>query len=254
MALVDNLVSYWAMDESSDGSGAVTRVDSHASNDLTDTNTTASGTGIISNGADFETSNNEVLSISDASQTGLDLTGDLSISMWVSFESLLSSSTDRFVIGKWGSAGNRGYALALYNNAGTYQMEWLISNNGTTISAGTPNLPAAPTTNQLYHWVLVYDASAGTTDYWVDNSSLTQTTGMHNSINNNAIDFQIGGMAAVASPRHDGIIDEVGIWNRTLTTDEVAELYNSGAGLAYPFTGGVAFKPPAHTLSLMGVG
>jgi len=29
--------------------------------------------------------------------------------------------------------------------------------------------------------------------------------------------------------------DEIGIWNRTLTSDEVTTLYNSGAGLTYPF-------------------
>jgi len=30
----------------------------------------------------------------------------------------------------------------------------------------------------------------------------------------------------------DGILDEIGIWNRTLTLSEVGELYNSGSGLA----------------------
>jgi hypothetical protein len=32
---------------------------------------------------------------------------------------------------------------------------------------------------------------------------------------------------------HNGLIDEVGIWERELTADEVSELYNSGSGLAY---------------------
>ena len=32
----------------------------------------------------------------------------------------------------------------------------------------------------------------------------------------------------------NGIIDEVGIWNRVLTSSEVTELYNSGAGKQYP--------------------
>jgi len=34
----------------------------------------------------------------------------------------------------------------------------------------------------------------------------------------------------------DGIIDEVGLWNRALSTTEVNELYNRGLGLAYPLT------------------
>jgi len=35
---------------------------------------------------------------------------------------------------------------------------------------------------------------------------------------------------------YNGSIDEVGIWSRLLTDDELTELYNSGAGLQYPFT------------------
>jgi hypothetical protein len=40
------LVSWWEMDESSDGSGAVSRSDSHGANTLTDTNTVTSAAGI----------------------------------------------------------------------------------------------------------------------------------------------------------------------------------------------------------------
>jgi hypothetical protein len=32
----------------------------------------------------------------------------------------------------------------------------------------------------------------------------------------------------------DGIIDEVGVWNRALTSTEVTELYNAGVGKQYP--------------------
>jgi hypothetical protein len=43
-AMKVGLVSYWNLDEESDGSGAITRVDSHGSNNLTDINTTPSAT------------------------------------------------------------------------------------------------------------------------------------------------------------------------------------------------------------------
>lgn len=36
----------------------------------------------------------------------------------------------------------------------------------------------------------------------------------------------------------DGLIDEVGLWGRALTSGERTTLYNAGAGLAYPFSGG----------------
>lgn len=37
------------------------------------------------------------------------------------------------------------------------------------------------------------------------------------------------------SNRLYGVLDEVGIWNRILTQQEVTELYNNGNALAYPF-------------------
>jgi hypothetical protein len=33
----------------------------------------------------------------------------------------------------------------------------------------------------------------------------------------------------------DGVIDELGIWTRLLTATEIANLYNGGQGLTYPF-------------------
>ncbi len=45
-------------------------------------------------------------------------------------------------------------------------------------------------------------------------------------------------------------LDEVGIWNRSLTQTEITELYNSGIGLAYPFGGeGITLNAPEDTLS-----
>jgi len=43
----------------------------------------------------------------------------------------------------------------------------------------------------------------------------------------------IGSSGDAVQSEFDGRIDELGIWNRTLTSVEVTELYNSGSGLAY---------------------
>jgi len=55
-----------------------------------------------------------------------------------------------------------------------------------------------------------------------DGSITTGNTSLfigNSSINNNA-DF-------------DGIIDEIGVWNRTLSSSEISDLYNNGSGLVY---------------------
>ena len=33
----------------------------------------------------------------------------------------------------------------------------------------------------------------------------------------------------------DGSVDELGLWNRVLTSGEMTNLWNGGAGLTYPF-------------------
>jgi hypothetical protein len=35
--------------------------------------------------------------------------------------------------------------------------------------------------------------------------------------------------------RYNGLLDEVGLWDRALSESEIRSLYNSGKGLAYPF-------------------
>ncbi len=41
-------------------------------------------------------------------------------------------------------------------------------------------------------------------------------------------------------------MDEIGIWNRTLTSNEISELYNSGDGLPYGTEAGFVLNSPAN--------
>ena len=47
--------------------------------------------------------------------------------------------------------------------------------------------------------------------------------------------FQIGARGEDPTAFFKGGIDEVGVWNRALTTTEITELYNAGSGKTYPF-------------------
>ena len=50
-------------------------------------------------------------------------------------------------------------------------------------------------------------------------------------------DFSLGKNLHTNTAGFAGTIDEVGVWGRVLSASEVTALYNSGAGVAYPFTG-----------------
>jgi len=222
-ALTDNLVSYWQLDETS---GA--RVDAHSSNDLTDNNTVLYGTGIISNAGDFETGNTESLSITDGSQTGLDLSGDFSFSLWFKPE----SSIEAPLIAKGYSSGNYGYRLFTSNDGGA-GLHLMLSSNGSSATFRSWSWSDTPGT--WYHIVVTYTASTHTAEAFIDGSSLGTVDMVVTSIHNSNQSFYIASDDS-APATQDGLIDETGIWTKVLSGAEITELYNAGAGLAYPFS------------------
>jgi hypothetical protein len=235
-ALTDSLVSYWKLDETSG-----TRADAHSSNDLTDNNTVGYGTGIINNGADFERDNGEYLSITDAAQTGLDITGDISISMWVKAESIPADYM-RLLGKNDADIENKGYYIQFRSpgaNQSALSLTFYDDSSNATFVYSTDQYLAS--TGVWYHVVVTADVSAGASGVtlYKNGSSISATTGVDNatSISDTSAAFSIARNLQGSNPdSFDGIIDEVGVWNRVLTAEEVSDLYNSGAGFAYPFT------------------
>lgn len=223
----NGLISFWKLDETSG-----TRVDSHGSNDLTDNNTVGSAAGIINNGADFELSNSEYLNIADAAQGGLDLTGDFSVSGWIKIES--DSENYRFIVSKTDfgvSPQKLSYTVSISD---TNKLR--LSNS----SSGTSEISKQTTTSFLasegfMHFVVTFDSSAGVAKFYKNGTYLTgeDGTGFSTGGVNNDVDFLMGSILNNGIPElfFDGIMDEVGVWNRVLTADEIVSLYNGGSGL-----------------------
>lgn len=228
MALKDNLVSYWKLEESNG-----TRVDAHGSNDLTDNNTVLFGTGINNACADFERSNGEYLSITDASQSGLDFSTAFSANLWVNYESVPSSGGQWNFISKFLSTGNqRSYLLYANESGGSILLHFYETNNGST--AIDKSVTITPSTSTWYMYTVVYDGSGGTVDFYIDGSQVgTQQTGFHSTIYNGTAPFELGDVGQFGSLGHDGLMDEVAVWGRAISSTEIAEIYNSGTGLFY---------------------
>lgn len=226
-----NLLSYWSLEEASG-----TRVDAHGSNDLTENGTggVGQGTGKISNCADFELADTDYLTITDASQTNLDLNSSFSISCWINFESLPASGTGMGIVTKDNVTTACAYFLSVYNSSGTY---YLYNQVNKTTSVIVQNFASyAFSASTWYHLVLVFNISTGNLQCFVNNSSAASNTNASvNAIQNNSLNFSIGAHNT-GTRSFDGLIDEVAIFNDVLTSgasSEIEWLYNSGNGRSY---------------------
>lgn len=227
--LETNLVSYWELEEASG-----TRTDSKGSNDLTDNNTVTQGTGKQGNAADFERSNSEHLSRAD--NASLSITGDLSVSFWSKPETVHNGNDAWF--SKSGGSGNFG-VLAEMSAHTTERIRFFVSSNGTSITQKDWNITLVAGT--WYHFVFVYDASAGSCELFIDGVSYGKVTGLPTSIYDNTTDFQLGASDIDGSTgRHyDGLLDEFALYDRILNYGDILDLYNAGSGI--PYTGGTNY-------------
>jgi hypothetical protein len=244
MALIDNLVSYYKFDEASGNA-----IDAHGSNTLTDNNTVGSATGKINNGRDFEQANTEFFEITDGAQTGLDLSGNFTVSHWINLESNLATQ-GVIILMKWSGTTQRAYSLEMFNSGANDLYRVGLSTNGNANVAQNLNTGSVMSTGTWYHWACVYTAAAGTVDIYKNGSFVVQGTGYGTSIFNSTSAVRINGIIG-GSGWGDCVHDEYGIWSRPLSSSEISELYNGGAGLAYPFSVAAAATP---TRMMMGIG
>lgn len=229
MALTDSLVAYYKLDEASGNASD----SSGGGNTLTNTNTVTYVAGKINNGADFGTANtNKKLTV--ASNLGI-TNGAISMSCWVLLNTEIASGTWGFL--QKGNATNHvQYVIAYEYNGGTRRIVFNrqkqnVSNNlvTNTVTMGTSN---------YYHLVLTYDGT--TLEGYVNGSSIGTLATSGDGSGSGLNQFDIGEGSMFAGTSYASIdADEVGVWSRAITSTEVSELYNSGAGLAYPFASSV---------------
>lgn len=239
MALIDNIVSYWKLDESSGNASDSTAT----GNTLTNINTTSFAAAVINNGADMERSSVQYFTILDASQTGLDFSDALTFAMWVKFESALGRE---YYIAKRVAAGNQRSYLWYQNDANNMNLDW--SSDG---SAGAGVTVAwSPSTATFYH--IAVTKSGTTVKFYVNGSQQgTDQTGGFSAIFNGSAPFEVGQWTddAASLRSFDGFMDEIGVWSRALSGTEISQLYNSGSGLSYPFSTGPATLETWNTVA-----
>ena len=217
MALTDNLVSYWKLDESSGNAS-----DSVGSNTLTNNNTVTYSAGKINNGATFVRASSQWLSRAYTADLNIG-GGDFTVAGWVRRDG--TTSWDHVVGMGWDEAtANLLYVISISNVSMVF--EW---HDGAYKNVARTHTMTADT------WFFFMAKRTGTTiSLSVNDGTVATATGTLKTTT--AGSFGIGRGGAGASGYLNGKADEIGIWTRALSASEITELYNAGVGLTYPFT------------------
>lgn len=223
MALTDSLLTWWKLDEASGAS----RADSVGGKTLSDIGTVDAAAGKIGDAASFSGSDY----LRRLTSTGL---GD---SAYASFSGWCYRTADA-VYWIWaelsGAGGGMTYWLGVNANLRQY------------IGAAYGEIATALPLNTWSHVVYVFDGTQA------DNA-----TRLLGYLNGSVQSLSFSGTIPVAIPNdgggasnammlgslsggsyYTGLVDMFGFWNRAISSAEVTELYNAGAGLDYPFSAG----------------
>jgi hypothetical protein len=199
------------------------RADSAGANTLTDNNTVPSQTGIISLASQYVAVNLEYLSLASlnwATSVGASFT----IAAWLAINT--NTGSNHYVL-SW-NANNAGNVNLLWNSANAGMS--FYTDVGHIISMASSTFPVDGVFRFVTAWRDNTDDSIHLT---LNNTGEVSTTGTTDPASTSTA-MNLGRFSG-SGVHLDGAIDEIGIWNRVLTTLEKTELYNSGAGNTYPF-------------------
>lgn len=203
-----NTVGMWHMDEASGN-----LVDASASGNTLAVNGNPSygQTGQFDDALLFD-GTGDYAAITDASQTGLDISSTITLEAWVNRQAAVG---DRTIMQKWSTGGNRSYFLR--TNA-TGQITFQLRSGGSqgTVTTATGSLPL----NEWHHVAAVYD---GATMYVFIDGVLSNSTSYSSGINTGNAEFSI---SSTGTSAFQGLIDEVRVsniarWTTAFTPESV---------------------------------
>lgn len=208
--LSNGLISYWRMDESS-GQGVG---DYTGTNNGTAIGTTIDTTGKVGYSRSFTGTGNYITIPYNQS---LNTTASFSLSVWIK---PTQTSGSGFIFGRGKDQAGE-YRLRQSGRSIMFQMNssgWWSHTSSLALNIGVWN-----------HAVVVFDYQTQNIRMYINGVQVLSETETHN-LPANTLTAVIGADGINLADWFSGGIDEVGLWNRALSTGEITNLYNNGNG------------------------
>jgi len=215
----------WMRFDDVNGSGEPTDLSSYSNNGTLFGDALINSSGYFGSGAHFDGINDGNLDFINISSLVNEqaFRGSFSISVWAKPVGRCGSNFCYIIIDTRATSSTAGFVLEMSGAAGTESYR-LNANNGTSGAVSATD-PATITFGEWSHVVGVYNQSHITV--YVNGINVADTVSPQGGLNSSR-SVRIGGVAT-QNRIWNGSIDEVLIFNRTLTPIEISTLYNASA-------------------------
>ena len=225
----NGLLTYWSMDSVSGD----TVFDTFGSNNGTAVGSPLFGTeyGKHLEGINLNGSNQRIIVPAANSLANLD---ERTVSLWMNAETWGGGGYGRLIDSR--GLSTAGITMALSENNTTYGIRAMhvvvnFSDNIPLVVTGDDSLWLG----EWFHITYVLNSN-GVGKVYINGNETTyrrQDTGSGSVVDDSARDIIIGAREDRTDRSFDGSLDEISIWNRALTSNEVSTIYNNGAGRFY---------------------
>ena len=172
-------------------------------------------------GANLNQSQGQYFSAADSAS--LSQTGNLTIEMWVKFNTLPSLGQNMGLAGVYGSGGASTQAYLFYfQNTGSDELVFNTSNGTDNDKESKANW--TPVVGVWYHLAVTYNTSSGVT-FYVNSAALSNSQSFYaSSIHDTATDFEIGAYSGGTS-NLDANVDDVRLYSTDRSQGDIQQDY-----------------------------
>ena len=229
--LLNGLISVWEFDETT----GTTAYDSHINGyDGSIVSGTINQAGIINKSIFFN--NAGYINFGNLSAFDFGLGDSFSISAW--FNSPNEVTDGDYIFSKELNSGNfTGY---LFYVGGDNKVYMVIRNDNSPANQLFVGTTSTITKNNFEHLVVTVSniGTSASINFYINTSNgglseVTSNTLTLSPVSTAPVNIGSRSNASTASYNIKGYLDQIAVWNRVLTTDEILTLYNSGSGFAY---------------------